>query len=744
MFFGNLESLLFLAITVILAGSVCGIIALVKVSSLRSEVERLNGGKIEPIKPPTFPQHTHVAAKPTAAVRPSSPPKKKKPRETLEMQFGSFWAIWAGAFIFLVGVALGLKYAFDNNLIGPTGRLAIGIVTGMLALGAGEYFRTKQRQVAFQAFCGLGIAIFYLCTYFSFQIYGLTGSGVSTFIAILITLLATFLAVVHNAMSISILALLGGFMSPVMLSSGDNRPWALFSYIAILNLIALFSAYFRRWQTLDKICLAGTFFLYLGWYNKFYTPDQLTVALFFAVFFFLFFVVSPTLYTLRKRIPDNFQSLTILTANSILWLSIFFALLYQTHRYWLGFLLLGQAATLFGLYMIWIRQTQKQTMSTHSLLILTLALVTLVIPVQLRVYSIPIAWGIEGVLFLWLGIRFANPLCRLGGIGALLLSACGLLYNLPLHTIAFTPVFNTAFGSWSLVIVCYAIAVYLINQKLPHQVGYGLLSIIGLAMIFTLLTFETSQFWELYGEGAWQLNQICSLMLLWTVIPSVFSWLIWLFYQKKGTENRAEQSKNAANPPALYFVALATQGIGSFFFLKLTSQYMLNKSELLALNLYFFVGALFLVNLLISSYLLRKDTLKSLAPWGAFIELVAHWGAVLFIYNELYRWSSATTLVSTDMIRGSISATWAILACLLIWIGLVTQAKFRRFSGFALFGLAVFKLILVDTFAFDPVFRIVSWLGIGLMLVIAALLYQRYSAKYVLPHKQEALESNDV
>ena len=88
------------------------------------------------------------------------------------------------------------------------------------------------------------------------------------------TVLAIALAVVHNAMPIAIIAVLGGFLSPVLISTGENRPVALFSYVALLNLVALGAAYYRRWKPLELLCFAGTALLYGAWFGKYYLSRQ--------------------------------------------------------------------------------------------------------------------------------------------------------------------------------------------------------------------------------------------------------------------------------------------------------------------------------------------------------------------------------------------------------------------------------------------------------------------------------------
>jgi uncharacterized membrane protein len=183
-------------------------------------------------KPPPLPDEAPIEEAQTAI------PSPEKDRLSLEMTLGTRWLNWVGIVMLLFGIAFFMKYAYDNAWIGPLGRLALGTLFGITAVAIGERFRRKNWTILFKVLTGGGLASFYICIFFSFQIYYLSTQTISMLLAILVTGLAVTMAVAHNAMSIAILALIGGFLSPVLLSTGQNHPYALFTYIAILNLVA--------------------------------------------------------------------------------------------------------------------------------------------------------------------------------------------------------------------------------------------------------------------------------------------------------------------------------------------------------------------------------------------------------------------------------------------------------------------------------------------------------------------------
>src|SRR5208283_3369863 len=95
-------------------------------------------------------------------------------------------------------------------------------------------------------------------------------------------------------------ALVGGFSTPLLLSTGQNREVALFAYVAILDLATLYMVTFKPWRRLLVMSYAGTLLLYVGWYSTFYSRSQLSVTLAFASALFAIFAIAP-LITLQPE-----------------------------------------------------------------------------------------------------------------------------------------------------------------------------------------------------------------------------------------------------------------------------------------------------------------------------------------------------------------------------------------------------------------------------------------------------------
>jgi len=264
--------------------------------------------------------------------------------------------------------------------------------------------------------------------------------------AILVTALAVLMAVEYDAVSIAILAVIGGFLSPVLLSTGTNQPYALFIYIAILDMVAMGAAYFRRWRALDLLCFAGTIVMYLGWHEKFYASDQMIPSLVFTSLFYLMFLLIPTLHSLVRRLPETTEGLAFVILSALFSFFSYYSLLFPEYRYLMGLAVIGQALLVFLLFQVWNRRVGKESNIAASFLTVTLGLVIIAIPIQLKLYGIPIAWSMEGAVLFLLGIRFRHILCKAAGLVALILAAGGLSGCL------FTALFSPRFLTYPLVL----------------------------------------------------------------------------------------------------------------------------------------------------------------------------------------------------------------------------------------------------------------------------------------------------
>jgi uncharacterized membrane protein len=214
-------------------------------------------------------------------------PPKTTPAINWEQFMGVKLFAWLGGLALFLGVAFFIKYSFDNNLVSPELRVALGFITGLGLLIGGVVMSRKNYSALSQTLCATGVVILYAITFACYAVYHFAAFGpVTTFLLMaLITTTAFFLAVRLNALVVAILGMLGGFLTPILLSTGQDNPLGLFGYIAILDAGLIIIALHRRWNFLTALAAIGTVILQIGWVDKFFVAgnyfadDKIFIAL---------------------------------------------------------------------------------------------------------------------------------------------------------------------------------------------------------------------------------------------------------------------------------------------------------------------------------------------------------------------------------------------------------------------------------------------------------------------------------
>lgn len=179
---------------------------------------------------------------------------------------------WAGGFTLFLGLAFALKYSLDNNLIPPAIRAAVGFVTGIGLILGGLSLNRERYTVTTHTLCATGVVTLYAVTYACRALWHFEHFETTTAFAImgLVTAAAFTLAVRLEARVVAVLGIAGGFLTPVLISTGNDNIIGLFGYIALLNTGLLAVAIRRRWHFLAGLGATGTVLLSLAWMDRFY------------------------------------------------------------------------------------------------------------------------------------------------------------------------------------------------------------------------------------------------------------------------------------------------------------------------------------------------------------------------------------------------------------------------------------------------------------------------------------------
>ncbi len=260
-----------------------------------------------PVPPPSPTEVNRPALDSKKAVEAESAARKKPNSTVPSVNWEQFMGVrlfaWLGGFALFLAAAFFVKYSFENNLISPELRVTIGFVTGAALLGGGTWMPRKTYRVTADTLCAVGVVILYAVTFTCHAIYAfpLFGSMVTFAGMSLITTVAFLLAVRLRAQVIAVLGMLGGFLTPILVSSSSANDVALFSYIAFLDLGLVAVSVSRRWGWLNVGAVFGTSIFQFLWMVEVFDSQEIPAALAIFLGFALLFLGAAVYARVRNR-----------------------------------------------------------------------------------------------------------------------------------------------------------------------------------------------------------------------------------------------------------------------------------------------------------------------------------------------------------------------------------------------------------------------------------------------------------
>jgi hypothetical protein len=250
-------------------------------------------------------------------------PSLKLPSFNWEQFMGVKLAAWFGGFALFLGAVFFVKLSIENNWIPPEVRVSLGFLLGIGLVVGGVMLSRKRYAVTAQTLCASGIVTLYAITFSCRSIYHFDFFGPLPTLAlmVLITSTAFLLAVRMEAKVVAILGILGGFLTPILLSTGVDNPLGLFAYIALLDLGLVAVALHRRWHFLVPLGVMGTMAMEIGWASKFLTDEKTLTAMIALLVFDALFLVA---FAAARRLKQTGPLLSLPVAALVL-VSFFFA-----------------------------------------------------------------------------------------------------------------------------------------------------------------------------------------------------------------------------------------------------------------------------------------------------------------------------------------------------------------------------------------------------------------------------------
>ena len=310
-----------------------------------------------------------------------------------------------GIIILFFGVSFLLKYVSDQGFFPIEYRL-IGVVIGAIALlGLGWRLRLKNETYAL-LLQGAGIGVLYLDIYAAFSLYDLLAPMAAFGLLFVVSMFSAALAVLQDSKSLAVLGFSGGFLAPVLASSGSNNHVGLFSYYALLNLAIVAVAWFKAWRPLNLLGFAFTFIIGTAWGITSYESAKFATTEPFLIIFFLFYVLIAVLFALRQ--PPKLHGYvdgTLLFGVPLAASGLQYSLV-QNFEYGVSLSSFAMGAFYLVLsWFIWKRKGDGLKLLAEAFLALGVIFASMAIPFALAPTQTAAAWALEGAGLLWLGLR---------------------------------------------------------------------------------------------------------------------------------------------------------------------------------------------------------------------------------------------------------------------------------------------------------------------------------------------------
>ncbi len=346
-----------------------------------------------------------------------------------------------GIVVLFFGVAFLVKYAAEHSMFPIELRLALAALGALVLTGFG--WRLRQRRSVYALLLqGGGIGIFYITVFGAAKLYHLLPMGLAFGLMVAIVALSSMLALLQNSRSLVIFGLSGGFLAPILTSTGGGSHVMLFSYYALLNAGILGIAWFKAWRELNLLGFGFTFVIGAVWGAQYYAPQHFATTEPFLILFFLFYVAIAVLFALRSPLElRGYVDGSLVFGVPVVGFALQVGLV-KDIEYGLAWSALALA--LFYVLLatvLWRRRIDGMRLLTEAFLALGVVFGTLAIPLALDGRWTAAAWALEGAAMLWIGIRQQRLIARL--FGSLLQLGAGFFFmSVVDHATGAMPILN--------------------------------------------------------------------------------------------------------------------------------------------------------------------------------------------------------------------------------------------------------------------------------------------------------------
>lgn len=686
--------------------------------------------------------------------------KSPKLKSDLEKFIGENLINKIGIVITIIGVAIGAKYSIDHDLISPLTRIILGYLAGIGLLGFG--MRLKKSYESYSAVLVSGaMTIMYFITFFAYSFYDLIPQSPAFALMVLFTIFTVIAAVNYSQQVIALIGLVGAYAVPFLLSNESGNAAILFSYMSIINIGILVTAFKKYWKPLYYASFVLTWFIYFFWYALDYrTENHFDLALSFLFIFFVIFYLTFLAYKLVRKEKFKTGDVLLLLANSFIFYALGYSILnnYKGGEELLGLFTLANALLHFIVSVIIFRQKLADRNLFYLISGLVLVFITMAIPVQLDGNWVTLLWVIEAALLFWIGRTKNVPVYEKLSYPLMFLAFFSIIHD---WTFSYewyysgqqenkiTPLFNINFLSALLFIAAFGFinilnrskkyASPLINKKGFLRVIAFAIPVIFLLTIYYTFRIEIATYWnQLYANSSLNITpegeeyasfyrntDLPKFKSIWIINYSLLFLSVLCFVNFKKLKSRQLGIVNLVFN-ALFVLVFLIQGL--FLLSELRESYLEQTLAEYYQRSVFNIGIryisiAFFTLLLFASYKYIQQEFMKIRLHMIF-NLSFHIAVLWLASSELIHWMDMGDASQPSKL--GLSILWGSYSLLLIVLGIWKKRQYLRIGAIVLFGITLIKLFFYDISHLNTIAKTIVFVSLGILLLIISFLYNKY------------------
>jgi uncharacterized membrane protein len=667
-------------------------------------------------------------------------------RRDLEQLIGGSLFNWLGIIAVSLTVGFFLKYAFDNDWIGQRGQVLLGALAGTGILFAAEQLRARGYRSYAYVLSGGGILILYLTVYAARVFYDLIGVLPAFLLMIGVTTTAVLLAARYHAYAIAVLGLIGGFLTPVMLSTGVDNQIGLFGYVALLDSGVLALAYFKRWRSLNHMAFIATILMFAGWWLAWYVETKLWTTLFFLTLFFLMFNALGVIYNVIKQRPARWFDISLIITNATLFFSASYLLLEDKHHSILGSYALLWSAFYVLLFYFTYQRHRRDRLLALSYVGAAVTFFTLAVAIQLDQHWVTIAWAMEGLMLTWIGLRSDSDAPRYAALPVFVIAILHW-FSADMFEFAyranetFVPLVNRRAVSAAALVAAMAGAVWLYRregervERDEREIISAVLILAANVLALTLLTVDANDYFNA-RLASLDLNDQVGYHDAYRSLMNARQFtltVLWAFYALAAFVVGMKR-----NLPALRYTALAWLCVTGAKLLYADANFYNAAWHLPLVNQTFAAFAAYIAALWYAARLYvhsdkigeheRRTVLAALTIAANLYAIIALSLEATGYFEKLIRAGALAGRDTRDLRLAqnlSLSLVWTLYGGAMLLYGHSRANRLLRIMALVLLTATAFKVFFLDLAALEKFYRIVSFLVLGAILLAVSFLYQQ-------------------